>query len=137
MCPGVRAGARHGSQVQRLREIHASSHLLFMRARILTLLEVLEGKVVGLVPDLIDVRVDQLCRRHVVVNLQLSREVVASFTQACATGLLTVTLQGGLATLARHLRLGSGTLVASGACILYCIGMNVLSQSRRILALLR
>jgi hypothetical protein len=60
-----------------------------------------------------------------VVNLQLSREVVASLTQACTTRLLTIRhLHGGLAAGARHLRLGSGTLVASGARILHSVRMD-------------
>lgn len=72
------------------------------------------------------------------VNLQLSREVVASLAQACAAGLLTIRcLHGGLAARARHLRLGSGTLVARGPCILRSVGMNGVRQSRSILTLLR
>ena len=109
-----------------------------MRARILLLLEVLECKVVRLVPNLIDVCSDKFIGGPVVVNLQLSREVVASLAQACAAGLLTIgSLHGGLAARARHLRLGSGTLVARGPCILHSVGMNGVRQSRSILTLLR
>ena len=134
----VGAGARHSTQVQRRLEIHASSHLLLVRARILLLLEVLECKVVRLVPNLIDVCRDKFIGGPVVVNLQLSREVVASLAQACAAGLLTIgSLHGGLAARARHLRLGSGTLVARRPCILHSVGMNGVRQSRSILTLLR
>ena len=109
-----------------------------MRARILLLLEVLECKVVRLVPNLIDVCSDKFIGGPVVVNLQLTREVVASLAQACAAGLLTIgSLHGGLAARARHLRLGSGTLVARGPCILHSVGMNGVRQSRSILTLLR